>query len=322
MIKPLISICIPAFNVANYVEETISCLLKQSYQNIEIIIVNDGSTDDTLKVLEQFNSSKIKVISVANGGAAKARNIAYQNSTGAYIIFLDADDLLSNQYIENQLGALNGDDESIVISSWGRFYNNDISTFEKEKSENCVLTLEQWITTYWYKCNPMTNPGRAIIPKNIIEKAGLWNEELSLNDDLEFFTRIFLNSKSIIINDDATLYYRSGVNGLSGLKSEKAYLSLYNSILISTEMILIRLNDNQKVKQSCANMWQSFIYEVYPKHLELIRLANYKIGQLSEPNLKYEVGKITKYLVFLLGWKLTKKIKIIYSSKRGFNGQN
>jgi len=310
LFKPLISICIPSYNTANYITETINCFLSQSYQNIEIIIVDDGSTDKTLDILKKINSEKLKLIPVIKGGASKARNIAYQNSKGDYIIFFDADDFVQPTFVNDQVNEIFNKENIVVLSEWGRFYNDDLTTFNEEKSVENEYTLETWITTYWYNCNPMTNPGRAIIPKSVIEKAGIWNEELTLNDDLDFFTRIFLNVDKILINKNSYLYYRSGVNGLSGVKSKKAYQSLFSSLLLSTKMVSSLSAKSFKVKQSCANMWQSFIYEVYPNHKSLLDNAQKEIKNLCKPSIKYNSGKITKSLVTFFGWKLVKKLKL------------
>ena len=310
MTKPLISICVPAFNVANYIAETISCLLKQSYQNIEIIIVNDGSTDDTLNVLEQINSNKIKVISVANGGAAKARNIAYQSSTGAYIIFLDADDLLSGEFIENQMLALNGDDHSIVIASWGRFYKSIKEDFVLDNDLIIhPFTLEDWICTNWLLNKHNTPPGRMLIPRKVLNLSGIWDDKLSLNDDFEFFTRVALNSNKIIPNFSSTYYYRSGIGGLSSYKGEKAYLSLFKSFKQSFDLCLKAYPQNQKVKKACANLWRSYIYETYPLLPDKRNFADKEIINLGGSNLKIPTGGITKYLNIMLGWKKVKLLK-------------
>ena len=306
--NPFISICIPAYNVEAFVSQTINCWLEQTYQNYEIIVVNDQSTDDTLSILSNIKSDKLKVLSVSNGGAAKARNIAYNHSIGEFIIFFDADDYIENTFLEEQIASILNIDNAIVLAEWGRFYNNDINTFKKESSGLKEFTPELWINTYWFNCNPMTNPGRALIPKKVIEKAGLWNEELTLNDDLDFFTRIFLNVDRIIINQKASLYYRSGVSGLSGVKSKKAYDSLFKSLKLSIDLVKSTTN-NDKITQSCANMWQSFIYEVYPQHDELLNQAQKEINLLCPPTIKYSSGGITKFFVEIFGWKSIKKLK-------------
>ncbi|WP_428328408.1 glycosyltransferase family 2 protein [Mucilaginibacter sp.] len=306
---PLISICMPAYNCGPFIQQTLACLCAQSYSNIEIIVVNDGSTDDTRAQIESITDQRITLINLTNGGAAKARNIAYQHSKGKYIIFFDADDHVKPDFILQQVKKINDLDDVVVLADWGRFYGDDFNSFVKEANTYDELFFEDWINDHWHNNDPMTTPGRVIIPKKIVEQAGPWNESLNLNDDLEFYSRVFLKAKKILFNHNATFYYRSGIKGLSSKKGSNAYLSLYKSIQLSTELILAHFGDNAHIKQSCANLWQGFVHEVYPYENELTRKAEQNIKALGGANLPFLAGGYTKTLATLIGWKLTKKLK-------------
>ncbi|MHB8206939.1 glycosyltransferase family 2 protein [Mucilaginibacter sp.] len=310
---PLVSICIPAYNCSRYIEETLICLCKQTYRNIEIVIVNDGSTDGTAENVKKIIDQRIRLMNVTNGGAAKARNIAYKHSNGEYIVFFDADDYVQPDFIMQQLGKIDGRNDVIVISAWGRFYQNDLKTFRKERIPYNEMFLEDWINCYWYNGNPMTIPGRSIIPKKLIDEGGLWNENLSLNDDLEFYTRLFLKVHKLIINQAAILYYRSGIEGLSSKKGVTANKSLYNSVILSTDLILNYFAENPSIKQSCANLLQSLVYELYPEEKGLVKTVESKIRTLGGSKIPFPSGGYTKFLTFVIGWKLTKNLKKCYT---------
>jgi glycosyltransferase involved in cell wall biosynthesis len=305
---PLVSICIPAYNCADHILETLECLCRQTYSYLQIIIANDGSSDNTLALLKSFEDDRIQIINVTNGGAARARNMALSEAKGDYIIFFDADDFVQPDFIESQLNKIQQNPDTVVLAAWGRFYN-DISTFELSATPEKDITFEEWIKFYWYSCTPMTNPGRAIIPAGIIKKAGHWNETLSLNDDLEFFTRVFLITDKIAFNKEAVFYYRSGIRGLSTATGHSAYASLYNSLLLSVDQVLARYNHDNLLLKSCANMWQSFIYTVYPEQKEYIKLAQKQINKLTRPDYKFQAGGLTRLLTSLFGWKIAKRIK-------------
>jgi glycosyltransferase involved in cell wall biosynthesis len=229
----------PVFNGEKYIYQTLQCLCNQTYTGIEIIVVNDGSVDGTGLEVDKVKDKRITLINVENGGAAKSRNIAWQHAKGAYIIFLDADDYLPPAFIASQLDKIKNKQNTVVLAQWGRFYDDDINTFKLNGvPESGEMTFKDWIKSYWYNGNPMTNPGRVMIPSALVQQAGLWDERLSLNDDLEFFTRIFLKSDKIIFNNDVDFYYRSGIGGLSSKKSYPAYQSLYNSIALSVNYVL------------------------------------------------------------------------------------
>ena len=312
-IEPLISICIPAYNCEKYIRETLNCLCAQTYHHIEIIVVNDGSTDDTENLVKEAGDKRITLLNVTNGGAARARNTAYQNAKGDYIIFFDADDFVKPDFIAKQLDKIQGRKDAVVLALWGRFYNDDLHIFKLNDTPVNEMTFKEWIKIYWYHCNPMTNPGRVLIPAVLIEQAGLWNESLNLNDDLEFFTRVFLKTGKIIFNHDAVFYYRSGINGLSGEKSADAYQSAYNSLALSINYVMSAYTPDKLLLKSCANMWQIYLYELYPRHKTLVKKMSENIKQLKGADLKYPSGGYTKLMVSLIGWKTTKHLKRLFN---------
>ncbi|NNU64825.1 MULTISPECIES: glycosyltransferase family 2 protein [Rhizobium] len=107
--QPLVSVVIPAFNASRYIERTLRSAGCQTYRNLEIIVVNDGSTDDTARVVEQvaLADSRIRLLSTPNRGVAAARNTGIREATGRFVAFLDADDLWHHTKIEKQVNALN-----------------------------------------------------------------------------------------------------------------------------------------------------------------------------------------------------------------------
>ncbi|MCO5947680.1 glycosyltransferase family 2 protein [Mucilaginibacter flavidus] len=312
-VTPLVSICMPAYNCEKYIGETLRCLCAQTYPSIEIIVVDDGSTDATILKIKNVEDTRITCISVANTGASGARNIAYGHSKGQYIIFFDADDFVKPDFVTLQLKKINNRCDVIVLSAWGRFYNDNIGSFNEVPIPYEEMVLEEWISYYWYNSSPMTTPGRALVPKKLIEKAGLWNETLSLNDDLEFYTRLFIQAEKIMFNHDAFFYYRSGIDGLSSKKGLSAYQSLFDSVRLSTELVLKEMPYTQSVRQGCANLWQSFVYEVYPREQQMVKIAEHKIRELGGAKIPYPSGGYTKFAALLIGWKLTKMLKQIFN---------
>src|SRR5688500_3635958 len=100
--SPLVSICMPVYNGEKYIKEAIQSVTSQSYSNWELIIVNDGSKDNTASVLNSISDSRIKVFHQENKGQCSAANFAFKNSSGSFIKFFDADDLLSSDMIQKQ----------------------------------------------------------------------------------------------------------------------------------------------------------------------------------------------------------------------------
>lgn len=106
--RPLVSVVVPAFNASPYIERTLRSAVQQTYANLEIIVVNDGSTDDTARLVEKMArvDSRIRLLSTSNRGVAAARNTGIRASSGPYVAFLDADDLWHSTKIEKQVNAL------------------------------------------------------------------------------------------------------------------------------------------------------------------------------------------------------------------------
>ncbi len=104
----MISVIIPMYNTQNFIGKLLNCLKNQTYKNLEIIVVNDGSTDNSLKIVGEFSreDKRIKLISTANGGVSKARNIGIANATGKYITFLDSDDYVEPDTYEKVIKKL------------------------------------------------------------------------------------------------------------------------------------------------------------------------------------------------------------------------
>jgi hypothetical protein len=118
---PLVSVVIPAYNAARFIERTLTSALRQTHRNLEILVIDDGSTDDTRPLVEAVTGSddRVRIISVPNGGVAKARNIGIAESSGPLIAFLDADDLWHPRKVELQLAALlapRGEDVAAVYA--------------------------------------------------------------------------------------------------------------------------------------------------------------------------------------------------------------
>jgi len=121
MTKPLVSILVPAYNAQEWIAETLQSAVAQTWPRKEIIIVDDGSSDQTMTIAKQFESDDVRVVRQENQGAAAARNHAFSLSQGEYIQWLDADDLLAPDKIEKQIEVLDRgvSKRTLLSSGWG-----------------------------------------------------------------------------------------------------------------------------------------------------------------------------------------------------------
>lgn len=312
MNSPLVSVCIPCHNAAAYVGDAIQSILDQTWQSIEVIVVDDGSTDGSREVLQCYASDKVKIIRQDNQGQCAAANRAFAEAQGRLIKFFDADDILSIETIEHQVRRLAERTDAIASAPWGRFYNNDISTFQlNHQSVWRDLPTLSWLVEAWNDAHPMMQCGLWLIPREILDTSGGWDESLSLINDFEFFTRVLCHANHVLFVPEATLYYRSGLSSsLSGQKSRAAWESAFNSLMRGTSYLLERQNDFQALR-SCANILQNYVYSVYPDCPDLRFQATKRISELGGSDLAMPAGPRLRAVQRLLGWKAAKRLQLL-----------
>jgi glycosyltransferase involved in cell wall biosynthesis len=300
----------PAYNAGNYVLQSVNSIINQSYNNWELIIVNDGSTDNTAKQLDGITDSRVRIYQQENKGQCAAANKAFGFSSGSFVKFMDADDLISEDTLKLQVQQLRSTTNAIAYTSWGRFYDDDLGTF---KLDTAFITGDakpfNWLIASMTNKEVMLQCALWLIPTSLLNKSGLWNENLSLINDFEFFIRVLLNADELKFTPGAMLYYRSGVrNSLSSTKSEFAAISAYNSIDLGTQHLL-NFSDTPLVKKIAADSFQRFVYTFFPDHKDLVKSAQLKVKELGGSNFPFPSGGYTKFLTSILGWKITKSIK-------------
>lgn len=305
--QPLVSVCMPCHNAEKYVGEAIESVLNQTYKNIELIVVNDGSTDRSGKVLEKYKKKGVKVFEQENRGQCAAANRALSESCGEYVKFFDADDILSPGLIEAQVRRLVGREDAVASARWGRFYDDDLKTF-RLNPEPVWRDMEstQWLVEALQKAQPMQQCGLWLIPRTVLKQVGGWNEKLSLINDFEFFCRILVSVNTVLFCEESTLFYRSGIPGsLSAQKSRKARESECESLLLGTGHIL-RKRQDAEARLACANMCQHLIYDLYPRHPDLRARLQTRVKECGGAKIEPSGGRYFQMLRPWIGWKLAR----------------
>ena len=268
--KPLVSILIPAYNSEKWIKETVMSAVNQTWDNKEIIVVDDGSTDSTLTILHELEAIGISVYSQNNKGACSARNFALSLSKGEFIQWLDADDLLAPDKIELQLKAANynADTETLFSSSFSKFY------YRSQKAElipNALwqdLEPKEWIIQHLRE-GAIMYPHAWLTSRKLTEQAGGWNEKLKLNQDGEYFCRVVATSKFVRFVPDAKCYYRMGnITSISNKRSMETIksLSLANDLCVNH---LLKIENSPTTRNACVVFLQRFIKNIYFEEKEL-----------------------------------------------------
>lgn len=313
IIDSFVSVIMPCYNAALYVSQSLESILNQTYENIEIIIVNDGSTDNTEEIVKSFNDKRIKYFFQQNRGQCAASNLGIQKSSGNYIKFFDADDLMNPEHLEQQLKRLNGSTKNIASCAWGRFYDGNPSS-TKFIPETVWKDMEplNWLKTALTQKYDMMGAWLWLIPRELLEKSGGWDERLSLNNDFEFSIRLLLKADKILFTPDAKVFYRSGLTGaLSQTASEEKFKAAFLSTRLGCSYLLDAEKSNE-MKLICANRYQEWIYRIYPKYPELIKKMEEQIQEWGGSTRVMDGGKFFRFLDNIFGWRYAKKIKFIF----------
>lgn len=215
----LISVIIPAYNCESTIEKTIMSVINQTFSNFEVIVVNDGSLDNTLEIIEKIaeNIPTIKFFSKENGGVSSARNLGISHSSGKYISFLDADDYFENNFLEVMHKKIYSTKSDVVccgyynLTNKGKFKQKSFFT-EKDILKNYLIGNNKFHTSTWLIRKEL------LINNNI-----LFNETYSWGEDVEFFCKVLNNSsKTSIVKDYLTVYKNDEINDrLSSFKLNK-----------------------------------------------------------------------------------------------------
>lgn len=217
MCSKLVSVIIPVHNAENYIAECLNSIIEQTYRNIEILIVDDGSTDNTSRILNNFNDERIKIIHHENLGASAAKNTGLKYAQGEYIQFLDADDILSKDKIEAQIIALSGMSDSIAVCKTVIINENSSSGLGEINTD--LIKSESKGFIFLLKLlgldgqGGMVQPNAYLVPREIINRIGPW--DLSCypcpDEDGEYFSRVLINTKQVVFTDGVN-YYRKIAN--------------------------------------------------------------------------------------------------------------
>lgn len=298
-----VSVIIPLHNAESYIRATLSSCLQQSYRNLEVIVVENGSVDGSLEAAQSLSDARLQIYQIALANAAAARNYGFYKATGDYIMFLDADDLLAPNKIASQLKVLESHPKGWIAScAWAKFHN-DISeaTVNKQPVWEMSNPIEWMVSSL--TGGGMMIPGCWLIPKSIIETSGLWDERLTLHDDGEFMCRVLLASKGNVFVKNTVVYYRQQDNSLS--RQHKSKKAAESALLVykSYQQQILKFQDSKLARRALARNFTRFIYEYYPAHAQLIKEAYSAINELGvKPPL---VGSPSfKLIQRIVGFKL------------------
>ena len=309
---PLVSVIIPLYNYGQYIEASINSVISQTYKNLQIIVVNDGSTDNSLEVARSIKDSRIEIVnSEKNQGNSKTMNLGLQHVKGEYIKYIDADDMMNPEHIEEQLKLIIDKNNEIASCKWGRFTGSiDKTVIVPERTWKSMDTMT-WIKTALSQDYEMTGSCLWLIPKKIADKAGSWNEELNVNNDFEYSTRILMAADKVNFSANSMIYYRDTPGSVTRVKGHRYYTGLYNAGREAVKTLL-HWENSPEMRRLLANRFQIILYDMYPQFKDLQKKLLQQIEELGGSSVKLPESKKVKLVADIIGWKLTKRLQFCY----------
>jgi glycosyltransferase involved in cell wall biosynthesis len=209
----LVSVVTPAFNAAPYLADTVRSCLAQTYKEFELLIVDDGSTDATASIAEQFASAdnRVRVFRGTNGGVSAARNIAFAHASGAFVALLDSDDVWMPTYLAEQLATLQKFPTADVVTANAINLggHRDGTPYWPLATEVRPLAIVEMITREDAVCI------MSVFRRSVLDRAGGFDERLSGNEDYDFWLRAAMAGCRFVADFTPKGYYRRRPDGLS-----------------------------------------------------------------------------------------------------------
>jgi glycosyltransferase involved in cell wall biosynthesis len=246
---PLISVIIPTYNRGRFVVKAIESVLRQSFTDLEVIVIDDGSTDGTRKVLETY-SGKIRYVFQENAGVSSARNSGIRKARGEWVAFLDSDDEWTRDYLSAQMTQVRNVNHAVAhitnavtVYEDGKRINQfgDTKLLDRFNSKPC-LTYERPLSVI-IKHSPWFIQS-SIIRRDVLVKAGLFDEGLSIAEDLDVIARVAIRGPVTFCKAELVEVYRRneqienlGAQSVKrGIYSYKAFGKVYANLLSSPEL--------------------------------------------------------------------------------------
>ncbi len=224
MNNELISIIVPIYNTEKYLHQCLDSILNQTYTNFEVLLVNDGSTDSSRMICQEYveRDSRFRYIEKDNGGVASARNLGLERSGGAYITFIDSDDWVESNHLEALLKGIKENNADIAVSKHKSFNTEDGLFYfpaYSNQNQNDLCIKKKQICPFlelFPKLNSLTHDFACIASK-LFKKSLTQNlfldEKLQQSEDLDYFFKLYLRAESVVYIDEVTyIYVQHGQN--------------------------------------------------------------------------------------------------------------
>jgi glycosyltransferase involved in cell wall biosynthesis len=310
--QPKVSILIPCYNAEKYIGEALESVFLQTWPAIEVIVVNDGSVDRSAAVVRSFERPNLKLIEQENRGQTAALNVCLAHASGDFVQYLDADDLIEPEKIERQVVRLLEHPHCVASCEWGRFYHSPEETRFNPEPVWRDLDPIDWLALSRADGLGMMFPALWLIPMPIVQEVGPWMEELTDNNDAEYFTRVLLAAEGVLFCPGARCYYRSGISGsLTTLTSASAWISRFRVLDLCEAYVRAR-EDSERIRRAFALSWQHAAHRMYPYDRQLAERALARARAIHPIVIRPDAGPKFAFVSRIIGWRAARTLQVAF----------
>lgn len=307
---PLVSVIMACRNEARWIRASIDSVLAQSHSEIELLVVDDGSTDATVGIIDSIRDPRLRLIQQEWRGACAARNVGLRLASGVLIQVLDGDDLLAPDKIKHQVKRWQRDgDSSVYFGPYACFTQSPSDARFQPRSNWCDQSGHSWLLSAW-SGGGMMAPHAWLTPAPLARAAGEWDETLLQNQDGEYFSRVLLASSGVRYCAEALSYYR--VTTKHSISQRTDY-DARASRLHSTCRIVDRLmavDDGAATRAACGNALEELMFLTYPQFPDLSAIAATRLRDLGGGDGSQPFrGPLFKLASQMIGWRPARRIQ-------------
>ena len=222
----LISIIIAVYNGEKYIKKCLDSIVNQSYKKLDIVVVNDGSTDNTLSICESYRDKRIKIISQNNKGLSLSRNVGIEKSRGKYIFFVDADDFIELDTIEYLYSLIKKYNVKMAASATLEISNYNFKVHQKKENIQ-IISGKEFSKKILLSINHTGTTWNKLLSRDVFENDIKFEDRP--NDDVPVVYKIVLSMDQIVYSNQIKYFYFRHKNSISGIKDPNRQIDMYNA---------------------------------------------------------------------------------------------
>jgi glycosyltransferase involved in cell wall biosynthesis len=304
-----ITIVLPVYNVEKYLAQCLDSIINQTFKDFECICVNDGATDNSLSILQEYSKKdkRFKIITQENKGLSGARNTGIKNTNTKYITFIDSDDWVTENYLEVLYNKIEETDADVVRASY-KFYFQKENFYKDAKIREIHKINTNSNIERLYKGYAGAFVWAKIYKTSVIKDNNIWFYEGKNSEDCPFLSLVYIYSKKVIFISDEILFYRKHSLSITGNFEKTATDDFFNFITLTKDLQERNFNEPE-IKEFCIDI---FLYKLGKMGKKISEQTARKIYSAAIEHIKF-LKEISLDLSFIYKFKINFSIFLLKS---------